>query len=65
MIGESVRPKSLSEARRSRGTSYFSALPAEERSSLFDEIANLTKAFDAEHGTDIYNAMIKAGFPGP
>jgi len=29
------------------------------------DLADYTKAFDAKHGTQLYDSMIRNGFPGP
>lgn len=48
---------------RVRTTAHFSAQTGAERIRTLKALANYTRAFDAKHGTKLYEAMIREGFP--
>ncbi len=48
---------------RQRGWEYYSKLSPEAREAAHKDLAAYTKAFDAKHGTKIYESMMKNGFP--
>ena len=50
---------------RQKGTAYYDALTGEAKSQMYRDLADYTKAFDAKYGTQLYNAMLKNGFPKP
>jgi RHS repeat-associated protein len=50
-------------ARRFKGKTYFDSLSPEARIDLFRRITTYVKDFDTKHGTQIYQAMLKNGFP--
>jgi hypothetical protein len=52
-------------APRRAGATFYAALKPEARAALFGRVAAYTKAFDAQYGTHIYDAMIREGFPAP
>ncbi len=48
---------------RQKGTAYYEALGPAERQRLLQGLASYTRAFDAEYGTNVYEALVKAGLP--
>lgn len=48
---------------RQRGTSYYENLS--QRTQMLRDLGDYTRAFDAKHGTKLYDAMIQNGFPLP
>jgi hypothetical protein len=48
-----------------RGTAYYESLGPAERQQALQKLATYTKDFDAEHGTKLYDALLKNGFPEP
>jgi hypothetical protein len=47
------------------GTAYYESLGPTERQQALQVLASHTQKFDAEHGTKIYDALLKNGFPAP
>lgn len=50
---------------KQKGKAYYQSLSPEKKQEVFRKFAERTKEFDAEHGTELYNALIKNGFPEP
>ncbi|MEO7325357.1 MAG: RHS repeat-associated core domain-containing protein [Dokdonella sp.] len=50
---------------RQWGTPYYESLGQEAKQQVLSDLAAYTKAFDAKNGTQLYNAMLKNGFPNP
>lgn len=50
---------------RQRGTAYYENLSPAARQQMQRDLADYTKAFDAKNGTQLYDSMIRNGFPGP
>ena len=50
---------------KQKGKAYYENLSPEMKQEAFQKFAERTKEFDAEHGTELYNALIKNGFPEP
>ncbi|HEY5569057.1 MAG TPA: RHS repeat-associated core domain-containing protein [Gammaproteobacteria bacterium] len=50
---------------RQWGIEYYEALSPAGRQQVARDLAAYTKAFDAKHGTQLYDAMLRNGFPGP
>ena len=50
---------------RQRGTAYYDNLGSAARQQMQRDLADYTKAFDAKNGTQLYDSMIRNGFPGP
>jgi RHS repeat-associated protein len=50
-------------ARRYLGTGYFASLAPQSLFYLYGEVALYTQVFDEFHGTHLYQAMIREGFP--
>jgi hypothetical protein len=48
-----------------QGTAYYESLGPTERQQALQQLAAYTKDFDAEHGTKLYDALLKNGFPEP
>ena len=48
-----------------RGTAYYESRGLTERQEALQYLAAYTKDFDAEHGTKLYDALLKNGFPAP
>jgi hypothetical protein len=48
---------------RRLGTDYFKNLNSADRAEVFRRLVEITKRFDAENGTHLYDDMIKNGFP--
>jgi hypothetical protein len=46
-------------------TAYYESLGPTERQQALQALAAYTKNFDAEHGTKLYDALLKNGFPTP
>jgi RHS repeat-associated protein len=44
---------------------YYDNLVGAARQQMYRDLADYTKAFDAAHGTQLYDAMLRNGFPGP
>ena len=51
-------------ANRRLGKTFFDNMPAGEKADLLAKVAEYTKRFDAQHGTTLYQSMLKEGFPG-
>lgn len=49
---------------RQRGTDHYKNLAPEARQQMQRDLTDYTKAFDAKNGTQLYNSMIRNGFPG-
>jgi hypothetical protein len=49
---------------RQRGTAYYEGLSPAARQQLQRDLADYTRAFDAKYGTQLYESMIRNGFPG-
>ena len=49
---------------RQRGAAYYESLGPAARRQMERDLADYTKAFDAKHGTQIYQSRISNGFPG-
>jgi hypothetical protein len=47
------------------GTAYYESLGPKERQQALQKLATRTQKFDAEHGTTLYDALLKNGFPAP
>jgi hypothetical protein len=47
------------------GTAYYESLSPTKRQEALQTLAEQTKKFDAEHGTKLYDALLKNGFPEP
>ena len=45
-------------------TEYYNGLSAAARKTLEEKLAKFTKSFDALHGTELWDAMLRNGFPG-
>ena len=67
-------PKSLHDAfhkgldehlPRRLGTAYYESLGPTKRQQILQTLAAYTKEFDAKHGTKLYEALLKSGFPAP
>jgi hypothetical protein len=52
-------------AKRTKGTAYFNSFSPAARQRLMNEVMVYTKDFDAQHGTHLYESMLKNGFPAP
>jgi hypothetical protein len=50
---------------RQRGTAYYENLGPAARQQMQRDLADYTKAFDSKNGTQLYDSMIRNGFPGP
>lgn len=50
---------------KQRGTAYYKSLSPEKMQEALQELAKVTKEFDAEHGTKLYDALLKNGFSEP
>jgi len=50
---------------KQRGTAYYESLSPTKRQHAFQILATHTKRFDAKHGTKLYDALLKSGFPTP
>jgi hypothetical protein len=50
---------------KQRGTAHYESLGPTERQQALQKLAAYTKNFDAEHGTTLYDALLKNGFPAP
>ena len=48
-----------------RGTAYYESLGPTKRQEALQYLAVYTKNFDAEHGTKLYDALLKNGFSAP
>ena len=48
-----------------QGRVHYENLGPTERQQALEYLATYTKNFDAEHGTKLYDALIKNGFPAP
>ena len=44
---------------------FYESLGPTERQQALQKLATHTKNFDAEHGTTLYDALLKNGFPAP
>ena len=49
---------------RRAGTAYYQALSPEGTANVFQQLGAFTKQFDAEYGTQLYDALLQNGFPG-
>jgi hypothetical protein len=47
------------------GTAYYENLGPSETQQALQTLATYTKDFDAEHGTKLYDALLRNGFPAP
>jgi hypothetical protein len=50
---------------RRKTTAYYESLGPIERQEALQQLAKHTKEFDAKHGTKLYDALLKNGFPAP
>ena len=50
---------------RQWGTKYYEALGPAAREQMLRDLGDYTKQFDSKYGTELYNAMVRNGFPGP
>jgi hypothetical protein len=50
---------------RRKATAYYESLGPKERQGVLQHLATYTKDFDAEHGTKLYDALLKNGFSEP
>lgn len=50
---------------RWRGKAYYESMGPAERQQALQALATCTKKFDAAHGTKLYDALLKNGFPAP
>jgi hypothetical protein len=50
---------------RWEGKAYYESLGPTERQENLQYLATYTKDFDAKHGTKLYDALLKNGFPAP
>jgi RHS repeat-associated protein len=50
---------------RQWGTAYYEGLAPAARSQVLQDLAAYTRAFDAKHGTQLFDALVKAGVPLP
>jgi hypothetical protein len=50
---------------RWKGTAYYESLDPTERQQALQYLATYTKNFDAEHGTKLYDALLRNGFSAP
>jgi hypothetical protein len=50
---------------RSKGTAFYKSRSPTERQEDLQQFAKHTKEFDAKHGTKLYDALLKNGFPAP
>jgi hypothetical protein len=66
-------PRSLHEAYhrgldqilpRWRGSSYYEGLSPGAQQQMLRDLSDYTRAFDAKHGTQLFDAMKRNGFPG-
>jgi hypothetical protein len=48
---------------RQAGTDYYSGLPADAQAQVLQALKTYTQAFDAQYGTQLYDAMVREGFP--
>ncbi len=48
---------------RQAGTAYYDALSPDAKVQTLLDLADYTKGFDAKHGTQLYEAMVREGFP--
>jgi hypothetical protein len=47
------------------GTAYYEKLGPAPRQRMVEDLGAYTKAFDAEYGTQLYDALLRNGFPRP
>jgi hypothetical protein len=50
---------------RQKGGEYYEQLPPFERQQMLKDFEAFTKAFDANNGTNLWEAALRNGFPGP
>src|SRR5665213_3383523 len=50
---------------RNKSTAYYESLDPAERQQALQTLATCTRNFDAEHGTKLYDALLRNGFPTP
>lgn len=50
---------------RQWGAEYYQKLAPAARDQVLRDLADYTRAFDTKHGTSIFDALVKAGFPAP
>jgi diadenosine tetraphosphate (Ap4A) HIT family hydrolase len=48
-----------------RGTAYYENLGPAARQQMQRDLADYARAFDAKYGTQLYDSMIRNGFPEP
>ena len=48
---------------RKWGTAYYDSLQGARGVRMYEKLRDYTKAFDATHGTKLFDAMRKEGFP--
>jgi hypothetical protein len=50
---------------RQWGSAYYESLGPAARQQVLQDLGAYTKAFDAKYGTQLYDALLRNGFPGP
>jgi hypothetical protein len=50
---------------RQWGAEYYQKLSPAAKEEVLRDLADYTRAFDTKHGTSIFDALVKAGFPAP
>jgi hypothetical protein len=50
---------------RQWGSAYYESLGPAARQQILQDLGAYTKGFDAKYGTQLYDALIRNGFPGP
>ena len=50
---------------RQKGAAYYESGTGAARQQMYQDLRDYTKAFDAKHGTKLFEAMLKEGFPAP
>ena len=50
---------------RQWGAEYYQKLAPAARDQVLRDLSDYTRAFDTKHGTNIFDALVKAGFPAP
>jgi RHS repeat-associated protein len=48
---------------RQPGADFYSDLPPDAQAQVLQALNTYTQAFDAQYGTQLYNAMVREGFP--
>lgn len=50
---------------KQKGTAFYRSLGPEKRREALQGLAKVTKEFDADYGTKLYDALLENGFPEP